>query len=39
MSKMYFVNIERANNANKMAPININISFQKSSLQPIDILI
>ena len=38
MNKMYFVNIERANDADKINPRNLNISFLNNSLVPIDVL-
>jgi len=38
MNRFYFVNIERANNADKITPRNVNISFQNNCLHPIDIL-
>ena len=38
MSKMYFVNIERAANADKITPRNINISFVNNTNVPIDYL-
>ena len=39
MSKYYFINIERANDADKINPRNVNISFQNNSLVAIDILV
>ena len=38
MSKMYFVNIERAANADKITPRNVNISFANNTNVAIDVL-
>ena len=39
MNKFYFVIIERSNDADKINPRNINISFQNNSLVAIDYLV
>jgi hypothetical protein len=38
-SKLYFVNVERGNIADKLQPRNINVSFTNNLNVPIDLLI
>jgi len=38
-SKLYFVNVERSNIADKLQPRNINVSFTNNSNAPIDVII
>jgi hypothetical protein len=39
MSKWYFVNVERANIADKLQPRNINVSFNNNSNVAFDVII